>query len=69
MSKLSKLLEDTNNNIVKGWAFRSSDNGETFELMKLDAIETEDGKGDAVVAVIYGMDDFMQFVAEEGGTA
>jgi hypothetical protein len=30
MSKLSDLLKDTNDNIVKGWAFRTEDDGESF---------------------------------------
>lgn len=65
MSNLSDLLKDTNDNIVKGYAFRTNDNGETFKLLKLDAITTEEGTEDELVATIYGMDSFMHFLAEE----
>ena len=64
MSRLSDLLKDTNNNIVQGWAFRTEDNGESFKLLKLDAIETEDEKIDEHVATIYVIEDFMQFLKD-----
>lgn len=65
MSKLQDLLEQTNEDVMKGWAFRTNDNGESFELLKLGAIETEDGTEDSLVATVYAMDDFLEFVAQE----
>lgn len=65
MSKLSDLLKDTNDNIVKGWAFQL-DEDQNIRLLKLDAIETEeDGLIDEHVATIYVMEDFMKFLEEE----
>lgn len=66
MSKLEDLLKDTNDNVVKGWAFRVvGDPDEGFKLLKLGAIETEDGTEDEWVATIHSMDSFMQFITEE----
>lgn len=65
MGKLSELLENTNDNIVKGWAFRTEDNGESFKLLELDVIETEDGTEDAWVATIHDMSSFLRFVEEQ----
>lgn len=69
MSKLSDLLQDTNDNIIKGWAFRAEDGGESFKLLKLDAIESEDGTEDAWVATVYDMASFMEFMTGEAAAS
>lgn len=58
-----ELLKQANNQLPNGYKIVLAED-DSFKLLKIDEIETEDGTEDEWIATVYDMGSFTRFIAE-----